>query len=218
MSTTTLSRTVKRTGWICGFCGNNNHDRCIAGIHNQGNVLQCNCKVHATVPRCLECGNTNPDELTGWACSNPTDCRDAIAARSAANPLREVLELVKADGRRARETERLAGEARRRALMERATAQIQAAVIACGIDDQIGHDVAADLNPDRNKKPRKPRAPRSIEGICVCGCAGKTRGGRFLPGHDAKLKSTLKKQIKNGDDGARMRMIALGWEKYLPAA
>jgi hypothetical protein len=26
---------------------------------------------------------------------------------------------------------------------------------------------------------------------CLCGCGGRTRGGRFLPGHDAKLKKAL---------------------------
>lgn len=211
MSETSLPQTARKSKWVCGFCGNGNHERCVAGIANLGSVLRCACKVHPPVIRCLECGNTNPDELTGWACSNPSDCRDAIAARSAANPLRKELELVK----------QLGGEARRRALAERLQAQIRVAVRESGIDEQIGHDVAADLDPDRPRKPRaprKPREPRATEGICICGCEGPTRGGRFQPGHDARLKSALKKAIKGGDESARTRMIELGWEKFIPVA
>lgn len=38
-------------------------------------------------------------------------------------------------------------------------------------------------------KPRKAKEPRE----CTCGCGGMTKGGRFLPGHDAKYHSALKK-------------------------
>lgn len=33
------------------------------------------------------------------------------------------------------------------------------------------------------KRARKPKAPQQ----CACGCGGETRGGRFIPGHDARL-------------------------------
>lgn len=35
----------------------------------------------------------------------------------------------------------------------------------------------------RLKRMRKPKAPK----ICACGCGGNTKGGRFIPGHDARL-------------------------------
>lgn len=36
--------------------------------------------------------------------------------------------------------------------------------------------------------PNLPRARRATRpGVCSCGCAQPTRGGRFLPGHDARL-------------------------------
>ena len=40
--------------------------------------------------------------------------------------------------------------------------------------------------------PRKGRTPRS----CLCSCSGTTRGGRFLPGHDARLHSELKRNLE----------------------
>ena len=55
---------------------------------------------------------------------------------------------------------------------------------------------------------------------CECGCDSKTKGGRFLPGHDAKLKSQLLQAIKTGPARtaakARNRMSELGWDNFLP--
>lgn len=35
--------------------------------------------------------------------------------------------------------------------------------------------------------PRKPKLPAP----CSCGCGGMTKGGKYLPGHDAKLVSAI---------------------------
>lgn len=45
---------------------------------------------------------------------------------------------------------------------------------------------------------------------CECGC-GVHGPGRFRPGHDAKLRSSLMKALAAGDDGARQRLAELGW-------
>lgn len=37
--------------------------------------------------------------------------------------------------------------------------------------------------PKLPRAPRKPKEPK----ICGCGCGNATRGGRFIPGHDARL-------------------------------
>lgn len=189
--------------WTCGYCGAGNHRECRGAAKNLGKILRCACG--CVGGRCLDCGNRNPDELNGWACANPQDCADAVAAKAAANPLRPMLEEIYV----------LAGEARRQVLHERTVRQIRQAVAASGIDEEIGHDVAADLA--RPRRTRKPRVVRPAEGICTCGCEGKTKGGRFLPGHDARLKSALRKSILAGSLEARQRMIILGWEKFIPA-
>lgn len=36
------------------------------------------------------------------------------------------------------------------------------------------------------KLPRSVRKPKPAQ-ICQCGCGGTTKGGRFVPGHDARL-------------------------------
>lgn len=40
--------------------------------------------------------------------------------------------------------------------------------------------------PDLPPMPRAPRKPKAGK-PCECGCAEMTRGGRFIPGHDARL-------------------------------
>jgi hypothetical protein len=53
---------------------------------------------------------------------------------------------------------------------------------------------------------------------CECGCGGTTKGGRFLPGHDAKLKKQLIGLALTGKKRAANRLEKLGWIKHLAAA
>jgi len=53
---------------------------------------------------------------------------------------------------------------------------------------------------------------------CECGCGGHTKGRRFLPGHDAKLKKELIGEALGGKKRARNRLEKLGWGKFLKAA
>lgn len=57
------------------------------------------------------------------------------------------------------------------------------------------------------------REPRD----CACGCGETTAGGRFLPGHDAKLKSQLL-AVSRSDEApaperkkAKAKLRRLGW-------
>lgn len=53
---------------------------------------------------------------------------------------------------------------------------------------------------------------------CLCGCGGHPKG-RFLPGHDAKLKGRLKKEALGEDSSvaaaAIARLASLGWSWVL---
>lgn len=48
-------------------------------------------------------------------------------------------------------------------------------------------------------------------------CGEPTRGGRFLPGNDAKLKSRLQKLGESGDVGAIVELMYRGWPIKLEA-
>lgn len=49
-----------------------------------------------------------------------------------------------------------------------------------------------------------------IQRVCLCGCGAVVRR-RFLPGHDARLKSRLLRLWANGDVDAAEQLRALGW-------
>jgi len=53
---------------------------------------------------------------------------------------------------------------------------------------------------------------------CLCGCDGYTKGGRFLPGHDAKLKKALVSDALSGKKRAVNKLAKLGWSKFLDHA
>src|SRR6266446_7613258 len=61
------------------------------------------------------------------------------------------------------------------------------------------------FNGNMNTKT-KIKAPE-----CLCGCGGRTKGGRFLPGHDAKLKKALIAEARAGKKRARNKLEKLGW-------
>jgi hypothetical protein len=43
---------------------------------------------------------------------------------------------------------------------------------------------------------------------CACGCGELTRGGEFLPGHDARFRGRLLRQIDAGDESALTQLLA----------
>ena len=58
-----------------------------------------------------------------------------------------------------------------------------------------------------NTKTREPAKPKV--GVCKCGCEGATKGGNFLPGHDARLVSQTVQSVldkKVTEAGARKIM------------
>lgn len=55
---------------------------------------------------------------------------------------------------------------------------------------------------------------------CLCECGEQTRGGKFLPGHDAKLKARLVDACKSDKERisgkAKARLEELGWGNFIP--
>jgi len=64
----------------------------------------------------------------------------------------------------------------------------------------------------RMSKIKEPKMPQ-----CECGCGDVTKGGRFLPGHDAKLKKSLIESALEGSKRAATKLEKLGWTKFLAA-
>lgn len=59
------------------------------------------------------------------------------------------------------------------------------------------------------------RNARPAVAYCLCGCEGLTKG-RFVPGHDAKLKSRLAATVADGTPAAATAaadaLVAFGWD------
>jgi hypothetical protein len=53
--------------------------------------------------------------------------------------------------------------------------------------------------------------------LCECGCETTTKGGRFIPGHDAILKKALIDAALGGSKRAENKLEILGWSKFLDA-
>lgn len=66
-------------------------------------------------------------------------------------------------------------------------------------------------HPARRRAHRRPNGPP-----CECECGGYPKSGRFMPGHDAKLKASLRKAMASGGKKGREaeeEMLKRGWLK-----
>ena len=68
------------------------------------------------------------------------------------------------------------------------------AVLAGEITLQRAKELGPNRTPDGLQKPSKLRKREPHP--CQCGCGGTTSGGRFLPGHQARLLGIIKRQLR----------------------
>lgn len=64
----------------------------------------------------------------------------------------------------------------------------------------------------------EPKAKVDKTKPCECGCGGRTKGGKFLPGHDAKHKSALQRKALDGDKAAVKELADRNWPEAKPKA
>lgn len=66
--------------------------------------------------------------------------------------------------------------------------------------------------PARPERTSSRTSRKAVPQECTCGCGEMTGGGRFRPGHDAKMKSRLLVAIDNQVDQASAdKMVEMGW-------
>lgn len=173
--------------WRCNFCAGGLHGSCPGAIHNgKKQLVLCYCC--RKDPHCLACKNPRTEDVNPetWACLYPAECQGRIQRRLENSSLWNQLQQCKADSLE-----------RRRRVRTNASA----------IREQLGDD---EIDEFDRPLERKPRAPRSTVGQCEC-CGAATRGGKFLPGHDAKMKSRLRAAAKSGDVAAKSELERRGW-------
>lgn len=236
MTATTVVREAavprKRTKarlWRCQFCVTGHHGSCPGAVWQHRKVstgpkeqdyriepvlwrCECTGQGHPQFPYCTECKNDHPDEINSetWRCFDQHVCAGRLKARRDNSELWQMLQRVKSRSALARRAKRMGFED-----------------LLAGIDpfedekiDRVQGYLDRLEDAKRTSKPkgsfRKPSPPKPKTGKCEC-CGESTRGGRFLPGHDAKLASALKIRVKAGDAEAYEELKRRNWLGKLPA-
>lgn len=223
MSVTTVVREAARPAvkrqptpvWRCQFCAQGHHRSCPRATRHNGVLWVCQCKAgnddHHGI-YCLECKHDHPGDLDipNWVCQDRHACATRRKQRNDCNPVWRMIQAAKAHGA----LERKAKKLRREALLSMVD-PLQEETISrvSALLDSI-NQLSRDAKP---KKGGKASTPKPTSGSCEC-CGGVTKGGRFLPGHDARLASKLVQQAVGGDANALEELKARNWVKKIPAA
>lgn len=180
---------LKRLGMDrCGHCKTGLHRSCKGAVRvpitkkYPDGLLRCYCPDCVPQVRCLTCSNQFSDDV------DPVTwlCLDAVVCAGRVSLQRRndsVWQLIQQC--------KSAGARQRRA--DRADrARIRAETANEPLDREAS------------------RTPRPTSGQCEC-CGAPTKGGRFAPGHDARLKSRLRKASDTGDKAAYKQLVERGW-------
>ena len=220
MSTTTAERAAAPKKkkqkpdpvWRCQFCAMGHHRSCPRATRHNGKLWLCRCaegegEHHGLY--CLECKHDRPDEVSEqtWACLDRYACEARRQARNERNPLWRMVHRSKVHGDLVRKAKRLE--------MENMLAGID--VTQDAAIDRLHSILDGIAATKKTTRVRKPSPPKPTTGKCEC-CGEPTKGGRFLPGHDARLASRLVQQALGGDAAALEELRTRNWTKKIPAA
>lgn len=155
-----MAKTIQVMKSQCGFCREGNHEGCAIAIAS-------------VVPHV-----SNPDGVV-WVCGCDVGVCDTVRRKCTECKNRNTLEV---DPKTFQCLDRESCEGSRRA--KREADPFHAQLIEIREKAQMAKVENATAKKVAAKKAAAPK-----EGTCVCGCAGKTKGGLFLPGHDARFVS-----------------------------
>lgn len=133
----------------------------------------CPCDCHVEQPTCRDCGQRGQPVTLDGTCIDVDGCATTRMVRRSSNPVHVQLNQILGDVERREAEDKARKAADRAAQREREAAQAQ-----------------AEGRPVVVRPARTPKAPPKPQ-RCHCGCAGMTKGGKFVAGHDAKLKGML---------------------------
>ena len=183
----------------CGPCAVGHHASCIARIRNgfsSGGVrrfVDCSCCGAKTPRRCLDCGNPNVEEVHPqlWECTDSLVCLGRQDLRRQNSRTYQMIQAIKSD----------------LAIARRANRQRVAKALS---EIPENEDWLLDTQIRPRAVRQRSRTVRPTSGSCLC-CNEPTKGGQFLPGHDAKWKSRLRAAAKAGDQQAQIILQDRGW-------
>lgn len=173
---------------ICGHCTSGHHLSCKGAVRVPSSkktphgVIQCYCEICEPPLRCLDCGNQFSSEVIPQLWR----CFDPVTCRGR-------IELRLKESRLWRMIQECKTDA---ALVRRSSRETRVQIKIQVVDEPA----------DRAMSP----VSRPSSGQCEC-CGAATKGGKFAPGHDARLKSKLRKASKDGDKAAYKELVERGW-------
>lgn len=221
MSTTTVAREAAATTngkkkkskpvWRCQYCAQGHHRSCPRATRYNGELWLCQCNAGADQHHghyCLACKHTEPGDLQDWSCIDVNACIARRQQRNDRNPIWRMIQAARVHGALERKAKQLGQEA----LLAGINPYDEEAIERMAeITDTLNH-LVRDASP---KKPRKASTPKPSVGKCEC-CGDPTKGGRFLPGHDARLGSRLVQQVAEGSLAAYNELAERNWLKKIP--
>lgn len=146
-------------------------------------LLRCYCPDCVPQVRCLTCNNQFADDVDSvtWSCLDMDVCAGRVALRRRNDSVWQLVQQCKTASANQRRADRA----------DRARIRSQV------VDEPLDREAST-------------RVPRPTSGQCEC-CGVPTKGGRFSPGHDARLKSQLRKASDAGDKAAYKQLVERGW-------
>lgn len=176
--------TVKKGNVIgkapCQQCKEDHHEACPGAFENGAPdrlwICPCPADHQRKRPFCRRCKHETEINPEKWLCIDVSACAARVEKRLAADPLIQSIRSAqaKAEATKLKEREMARG---RRAIETDVRAEVEGAVAAHQARRRPAH-------APRKSAFTKLEAPRYSE--CLC-CGQPTKGGRFIPGHDARL-------------------------------
>lgn len=172
----------------CGHCKAGHCRSCKGAVrlpkssaHPSG-LLICYCVNCDKAVRCLDCGNQFPENVN----AETWRCWDPLMCR-------DRIRLRQSSDRLWRMIQECKTASARRRKENRLRREVVRSEVGPEVEDRVAK-----------------RSPRPAEGFCEC-CGVRTKGGKFAPGHDARLKSRLKKAASAGNKAAHKELVERGW-------
>lgn len=146
-----------------------------SGANGAGSTWYCQCDCHVEHPTCRDCGARDVEVTLEGTCVDVDGCQTTQTIRTASNPVHRTIR------------EALTHAEQQAAIKAEADRARRAREVKVTVDPETGE---ATVKQPVAKAPRTPKAPPTPQ-RCHCGCAGMTKGGKFVAGHDARLKGML---------------------------
>lgn len=197
MTTTTIDRVILK--YSCGLCACGRHDLCPGAVFSPGagKVLTPGSgstpPVYEGIVQWCPCQSAEHD-------GEPTaKCRDC-GQRATADQLTPRLTCLDAADCALRVSARLENDPLHQLILECQTTRVVAGEVT---------ERPRRATPEQREQ-RRAEKKAAVARPCTCGCEGTTKGGAFLPGHDARFVARFAQRwVEAGGDNRKACLLVI---------